>query len=170
MLAGTKRFEHEQPFQLLRERRLRHLAPADAEQLDLAVQRRVLSLGQRAHDVMRGGKIVIAIELPSGERDEMRRVEPRVLRVDRDEHLDDVIFGKPVEDHRRHRERLAAEVLHAGVERKQPVLAVDRAQNPLAFGHFQDPERRRSPRCGSNFSFSSQEMMTAPGIDGRSRA
>ena len=72
----------------------------------------------------------------------MRRVQPRVLRVDRDEHLHDVIFGQPIEDHGRHRERLAAELLDARVQREQPMLAVDRAQNAFALGHLQNAERR----------------------------
>ena len=33
-------------------------------------------------------------------------IQPRVLRVDRDEHLHDVIFGQLVEDDGRHRERI----------------------------------------------------------------
>ena len=35
------------------EKALRHAPAADAEQLDLAVQRRVLAVVQRAHDVVR---------------------------------------------------------------------------------------------------------------------
>ncbi len=100
----------------------------------------------------------------------MRRVQPRVLRVDRDEHLDDVIFGQPVEDDRRHAEVLALEALDVGVQREQAVLAVDRAQDAFALGHLQDARRASRRPTGWNDSFSSQEMMTAPGIDGRSRA
>ena len=43
----------EQLLQLLRERRLRDAAAADAEQLDLVVERRILAVVQRAHDVVR---------------------------------------------------------------------------------------------------------------------
>ena len=100
----------------------------------------------------------------------MRRVQPRVLRVDRDEHLHDVIFGQPVEDDRRHGEVLAAEALDVGVQREQPVLAVDRAQDAFALGHLQRCRRASRSSAGWNVSFSSHEMMTAPGIDGRSRA
>ena len=92
----------EQLLQLLRERRLRDAAAADAEQLDLVVERRILAIVQRAHDVVRGGEVLVAIQLAAGQADQVRRVQPRVLRVDRDEHLDDVIFGQPVEDDRRH--------------------------------------------------------------------
>ena len=100
----------------------------------------------------------------------MRRVQARVLRVDRDEHLDDVILGQAVEDDRRHREVLALEAIDVGVQREQPVLAVDRAQDAFALGHLQDADARIVVSAGWNVSFSSQEMMTAPGIDGRSRA
>ena len=72
----------------------------------------------------------------------MRRVQPRVLRVDRDEHLDDVILGQAVEDDRRHAEVLAREAIDVGVQREQPVLAVDRAQNAFALGHLQDADAR----------------------------
>ena len=100
LLAGPERVGREELLELLRERRLRDAAAADAEQLDFAVQRRVVLLAQRADDVVRGGEVVVAIQLAARERHQMRRVQPRVLRVDRDEHLDDVIFGKPIEDDR----------------------------------------------------------------------
>ena len=112
---------------------------------------------------MRGGEAFVAVELPAGERDEMRRVQARVLRVDRDEHLDDVIVGEAVEDDRRDGERLVAEMLDVGVQREQPVLAVDRAQDPFALGHLQACRATSPSSTGSNFSASSHEMMTAPG-------
>ena len=68
------------------------------------------------------------------------------------------------------RELLVLEVLDVGVQRQQPVLAVDGAQDAFALGHLQPAERRCPLPTGSNDSFSSHEMMTAPGIDGRSRA
>ena len=46
----------EQLLQLLRQRRLRDAAAADAEQLDLVVERRVLAIVQRADDVVRRGQ------------------------------------------------------------------------------------------------------------------
>ena len=58
----------------------------------------------------------------------------------------------------------------AACKREQPVLAVDRAENALSLGHFENAERRIARRRGSNLSGSSHEMMTAPAIDGRSRA
>ena len=60
---GAERLGGEQLLQLLRERRLRDAAAADAEQLDLAVERRVLAIVQRADDVVRGGKALVAIQL-----------------------------------------------------------------------------------------------------------
>ena len=167
---GAERLGGKQLLQLLRERRLRDAALADAEQLDLAVQRRVLAIVQRADDVVRRGEAFVAVQLPARQRDEVRRVQPRVLRVDRDEHLDDVIVGEAVENHRRHGERLVAEMLDVGVQREQPMLAVDRAQDAFAFRHFERADRRARLRPARTCSASSQEMMTAPGIDGRSRA
>src|SRR5262249_52456426 len=61
-----------QLLQLLRERRLRHAAAADAEHLDLIVQRRILAVVQRPHDVVPGRQGIVAIELPAGQADEMR--------------------------------------------------------------------------------------------------
>ena len=140
------------------------------EQLDLVVERRVLAIVQRADDVVGRGEVLVAIQLAPGERHQVRRVQPRVLGVDRDEHLDDVIFRQAIEDHRRHREALVAEALDVGVQREQAVLAVDRAEDAFALRHLEQ-SRAASPRLtGSNFSASSQEMITAPAIDGRSRA
>ena len=64
-----------------------------------------------------------------------------MLGVDRHEHLHDVIFGQPVEDDRRHRERLVGEVLDVGVQRQQAVLPVDGAQHALALRHLQPADR-----------------------------
>ena len=100
----------------------------------------------------------------------MRGVQSRVLRVDRDEHLHDVILGETIEDDRRDREGLAAEALDVGVQRQEPVLAVDRAEDALALRHLEHARRDEPGSTGSNLSVSSQEMITAPGIDGRSRA
>ena len=59
----------EQLLQLLRERRLRDAAAADAEQLDLVVERRVLAIVQRAHDVVRRRQALVAIQLPARQAD-----------------------------------------------------------------------------------------------------
>ena len=72
----------------------------------------------------------------------MRRIQPRVLRVDRDEHLHDVIFRQPVEDNRRHRKILVAEPIDVRVQRQQAVLAVDGAQNAFALRHLQRAHAR----------------------------
>ena len=72
----------------------------------------------------------------------MRRVQPRVLGVDRDEHLHDVIFRKPIEDDRRHRKILFAEAIDVGVQREQAMLPVDRAQDAFALGHLQRADAR----------------------------
>src|SRR5262252_4733699 len=129
----------EQLLQLLRERRLRDAAAADTEQLDLIVERRILAVVQRAHDVVTGGERLVPIELPSGEADKVGGVQPGVLRVDRHEHLDHVIFRQSVEDDRRNGELLVAEAIDVGVQREETVLAVDGAQYALPFRHLQDP-------------------------------
>ena len=69
-----------------------------------------------------------------------------MLRVDGDEHLDDVILGQPVENDRRHREILALEAIDVGVQREQSVLPVDRAQDALALRHLQDADARIAVR------------------------
>ena len=63
-----------------------------------------------------------------------------MLRVDRHEHLHNVVFGQAVEDDGRHAEVFAREVLDVGVQREQPVLPVDRAEDAFALGHFQNPD------------------------------
>ena len=113
----------------------------DAEQLDLAEQRRILAVVERADDVVGRGEAFVAIELAARQRHEMRRIQPRVLRVDGDEHLHDVILGEPVEDHGRNGERLAAEPLDVSVQREQAVLTVDGAQNAFALRHLQHADR-----------------------------
>ena len=140
--ARCKGVGGEQLLQLLRERRLRDPAAADAEQLDLVVERRILAIVERPDDVVRRGQVLVAVQLPAREAHQMRRVQPRVLRVDRHEHLDDVILGQPVEDDRRHAEVLAGEAVDVRVQREQAVLAVDRAEDPLALGHLQDADAR----------------------------
>jgi hypothetical protein len=115
---------------------------AHAEKFDLALERRLFPFAQRADDVVGRGEIFVAIELPPRQGDEVRRIQPRVLRVDRHEHLHHVVFGKAIEDHRRHREILAVEMLEPGVQREQPVLSVDRPENALALGNLQGAERR----------------------------
>ena len=63
-----------------------------------------------------------------------------MLRVDRHEHLHDVIFRQPIEDDRGHREFLTLEPIDVGVERQQTVLAIDRAQDAFALRHLQHPD------------------------------
>jgi hypothetical protein len=65
-----------------------------------------------------------------------------MLRIDRHEHLDDVILGEAIEDDRRDGEALVAEALDVGVQREQAMLAVDGAKDPLALRDLQEAERR----------------------------
>src|SRR5690606_40291968 len=73
-LARPEGFGAEQLLEFLRERRLRDAAAPDAEQLDLAIERRFLALTERANDVVRGGEVVVPIQLASRQRDEVRRI------------------------------------------------------------------------------------------------
>ena len=57
--------------------------------------------------------------------------------VDGHEHLDHVILGQTVEDHRRDGEDLSTELADICVERQQPMLPVDRAQDAFSFGHLE---------------------------------
>ena len=69
-----------------------------------------------------------------------------MLRVDRDEHLHDVIVGEAVEDHRGDGEGLVAEALDVGVQREQAVLPVDRAEDPFALRHLEHADGERPAR------------------------
>jgi hypothetical protein len=117
---------------------------------------------------VRRGQRLVAIELPAREADQVRRVQPRVLRVDRHEHLDDVILGQPVEDDRRHGEARRLDVLDVGVQREQTVLAVDGAQDALALRHLQRPDRAPARRLERQLLVARDD--DGAGIDGRSRA
>src|SRR5204862_506833 len=63
--AGPECLRGEEPLQLLRERRLRHVAAADPEQLDVARERGILAIVQGPDDVVRGGEALVTIELPA---------------------------------------------------------------------------------------------------------
>ncbi len=115
---------------------------ADAEQLDFAVQGRILAIVQRAHHVVRRRQRLVPVQLPARQADQMRRIQPCVLRVDRHEHLHDVIFGQAVENDGWHREIVLPHVVDVGVEREQPVLAVDRAQDALALRNLESADDR----------------------------
>jgi hypothetical protein len=65
-----------------------------------------------------------------------------VLRVDRDKHLHDVIFGQAIEDDRWHTEVFARKPIDVGVQCEQSVLAVNRPQDAFALGHFQNSDPR----------------------------
>src|SRR5919106_3682265 len=129
----------EQLLQFLRKRRLCDAATADAEQLDLIVERRVLTIVQCANDIVSGGQRIVAIQLASRQADEVRRVETRVLRIDRDKHLHDVVFRQAVENDGGDGKVLALEPIDVGMKRQQPVLAIDCTQNAFPLPHLQRP-------------------------------
>ena len=105
------------------------------------MQRRILLVVERSNHVVRRRQRVVAVQLAARQADQMRRVQPRVLRVDRHKHLHDVVFGHTVEDDRRHGEIVVADVVDVRVQREQAVLAVDRAKDSFALRHLQTPDR-----------------------------
>ena len=64
---------------------------------------------------MRSRERVVAIELPTREADQMRRIQTCVLGIDRHKHLNDVVFWHTVENDRRHREVVIPDVVDVGV-------------------------------------------------------
>src|SRR5207244_11534002 len=60
----------EDALHLLRERRLRDAAVPDAEDLDLAVQRRIAVLVERTDDVVARRELRVRVEAPAGEADQ----------------------------------------------------------------------------------------------------
>src|SRR2546425_1002678 len=92
----------EDALQLLGERRLRYPPVPDTEELDLAVERRVRVLVERADDVVARGELLVGVEAPPGQADQVRRVQLRVLGVDGDEQLHHLVRRQAGEDHRRY--------------------------------------------------------------------
>jgi hypothetical protein len=64
LAPGAERINREQLLELLRERRLCNPPASDAQQLDLAVQWRILAVIECADDVMGCRQGVIPVELP----------------------------------------------------------------------------------------------------------
>ena len=82
----------------------------------------------------------VGVETPAGEADQVRGVQLRVLRVDRDEELDDLVGGEAVEDDRGHLNVLGLPRRDHLVEGEQPVLTVERAQHPFVSRDLQHAE------------------------------
>src|SRR5881397_3536748 len=121
----------EDALQLLGERRLGYPPVPHTEELDVAVQRRVRVLVQRADDVVARGELLVGVEAPPGQADQVRRVQLGVLGVDGDEQLHHLVRRQAIEDHGRHLYVLGLPGLDELMERQQAVLAVEGAQNTL---------------------------------------
>src|SRR5215510_3191552 len=80
---------------------------------------------------------IIPIQLAARKADQMRGIQPCMLRVDRYKHLYDVIFRHSIENDRRDCEVLVANVLDIGVQREKPVLAIDGAKYSFTFRNFE---------------------------------
>ena len=90
---------------------------------------------------MRRGQRVVLVQLAAGEADEVRRVQSRVLGVDGDEHLDDVVFRQSIENDGRDGELLVLHVVDIRVQRQETMLPVDGPKDPFPFGHLQTSDR-----------------------------
>ena len=110
----------------------------------------MLVLVQRPDDVVSGRQVFVAVEPAPGERDQVRGVQLRVLAVDRDEELHDLVRRQVVEDDGRHLEVLQVVLLGELVEGEQAVLPVQRAQDPRLLGELQGAGFR-SPAGGGEF-------------------
>src|SRR2546425_6771590 len=130
----------EEVHDLLRERRLAHAPAPGAEHLDLAVERRGLVLVERADHVVRERLVRIRVELAAREADDVRRVQARVLGVDRHEELDDLPGVERVEEDGGHLDGDGFAPLAQRVEGEQAVLAVEHAEHAVLFGDLQQPE------------------------------
>src|SRR5438128_186977 len=130
----------EDALQLLGERRLRYPPVPDTEELDLAVERRVRVLVERADDVVARGELLVGVEAPPGQADQVRRVQLRVLGVDGDEQLHHLVRRQAVEDYRRYLHVLGLPGCDQLVERQQAVLAVEGAQHALLGGDLEHAE------------------------------
>src|SRR5438093_7676874 len=130
----------EDALQLLGKRRLCYPPVPDTEELDLAVERRVRVLVERADDVVARGELLVGVEAPPGQADQVRRVQLRVLGVDGDEQLHHLVRRQAVEDHRRYLHVLGLPGGDQLVERQQAVLAVEGAQHALLGGDLEHAE------------------------------
>src|SRR6266480_2471421 len=125
---------------LLGEGRLAHAPAPGAEHLDLAVERRSVVLVERADHVVREGLVRVRVELAAREADDVRRVQARVLGVDRHEQLDDLARVERVEEDGRHLDGDGLARLAERVECQETVLTVEHAQHAVLLGDLQEPE------------------------------
>jgi hypothetical protein len=98
-----------------------------AEHVDVVLQRRVVGLVERAHQLRRVLLLRVGAPLDAlVQVDEVRLVDARVRRVDDDEHLGGEVTGLAVEDHHRHLDALVGVLfLQVEVQAREAVLAVD---------------------------------------------
>src|SRR6185503_7571353 len=135
-LAPPERVERrEDALQLLGQRRRGHAPAADAEQLDLALERRIRVLVHRADDVGSRREVTVRIEPATGEAHEMRRIQLRVLRVDGDEQLDHLIRGEAIEDDGWHLHVLSLPGRDQLMQGEQAMLDVEGTEHALLRGY-----------------------------------
>ena len=152
--------------QLVGERGLGDRALADAEDLDRPLQRGALVLVQRADHVVRGRQVLVAVEAAARERDQVRRVQLRVLAVDGDEELDHLVGREAVENDRRHLEVPQAVLFGQLVEGQEPVLSVQGPEDARLLGELEGAGVGAAAG-GANSRRFSDTSRTLPGIAGR---
>ena len=89
---------------------------------------------------MRERLVRVRVELAAGQADDVRRIQPRVLGVDRDEELDDLTGVERVEEHRRHLDRHVFPGLRQRVQGEQAMLAVEHSQHTVLFRNLEQAE------------------------------
>src|SRR3989449_10901680 len=127
----------EEVHDLFGQRGLAHAATPGAEHLDLAVEWRGVVLVERTDHVVSERLVRVGVELAARQADDVRRVQPGVLRVDRDEELDDLAGVERVEQHRRALDGHGLARLRKALQREKPMLAIQHPQAPLVLGYPQ---------------------------------
>ena len=123
----TESIRRKELLELLGQRRLGHATTADTEQLDLVIERRVLAIIERPHHVVSRGEIFITVQLAARQAHQVRCVQPSVLGVDGDEHLNDMVLRQTIEHDGRYAEILALKPIDVGMQRQETMLTVDGA-------------------------------------------
>src|SRR5258708_1164633 len=91
---------------------------------------------------MSRGEHLVAIETPSRQAHQVRRVQSRMFRVDRDEELDGVISRHRIEERSGDVEVQERPFELGLMKRQQPVLPVQDMQSPVGLLDLQTADRR----------------------------
>lgn len=108
---------------------------------DLAAQWRIRPLVQVLDDVVSQHQGGFLVQPAARQADQVRCVQPRVLGVDGDEQLDDLVRRQPVKNYSGHLKIVVAFVVDELLERRQPMLAVNCAQAAFLLRQLEQPHR-----------------------------